>query len=95
MNIKHLMAMRTQLDAIQIQLDAMIDEQLNAGSVNKEVGCKHQRTIDVSTMGEQRKFFCKDCGKTLPMLMNHNPLETIDRDVEQDGTLTCANEGGT
>jgi hypothetical protein len=64
MNVKHLMAMRTQLDAIQIQLDAMIEEQLNAGSVKKEVGCEHKRTVNVSTMGESRQFFCRDCGIT-------------------------------
>jgi len=89
MNIKHLMAMRTQLDAIQIQLDAMIDEQLNAeqlnaGSVNKQVGCKHARIQDISTMGEPRQFFCRDCGIT----KDYEPSE-------QDGTLTRANEGGT
>ena len=89
MNIKHLMAMRTQLDAIQIQLDAMIDEQLNAeqlnaGSVNKEVGCTHARAVDISTMGEPRRFFCRECGIT-------QEYETS----KQDGTLTCANEGGT
>lgn len=82
MNVKHLMAMRTQLDAVQIQLDAMIEEQMNTGSV-KTIGCKHARTVDISTMGEQRQFFCRDCGVTKQY-----------EDSEQDGTLTRANEGG-
>jgi hypothetical protein len=79
MNVKHLMAMRTQLDAVQIQLDAMIEEQINAESVKEKEGCQHKNAVDVSTMGEPRKFFCKDCGITKEYEVS-----------EQDGaTNTC------
>lgn len=82
MNVKTLMALRTQLDAIQIVIDGLIEETLN-GPVKSEQGvCKHDGAVDISTCGNVGKFYCKKC--QTEFYTNHS-----------DGAvLTGANEGG-
>ena len=93
------MAMRTQLDAVQIQLDAMIEEaqqeetqhvdtscsvQGNVGSVVMH-DCQHKKTIDVTTMGSTaRTFLCRSCGSTLHKPF---PLNSMENEQQPDGAI--------
>lgn len=82
MNIKTLMALRTQLDAIQIVIDGLIEEALNGPAKSEQGACAHEGSVDVSTFGNIGKRYCKAC-KT-EFYMNHS-----------DGAaLTGSNEGG-
>jgi hypothetical protein len=81
-NVKTLMALRTQLDAIQIVIDGLIEEALN-GSANSEQGiCKHDGAVSIATFGNPGLKYCKSCG-------------TQYSDHSDGAVLTGANEGGS
>lgn len=80
MMIHTLMALRTALDGIQLQIDGLIaDEQ--ARIAQPTPGCQHAHTQSLATMGHPYHWRCKDCG--------------YENDPQPDGALTGANEGGT
>lgn len=79
MNVKTLMALRTQLDAIQIVLDGLIEDALNGSAQSAQGACTHKGAVDISTCGNAGRFYCKAC----------------QMDYTTDGAvLTGANEGG-
>lgn len=81
MNVKTLMALRTQLDAAQIVIDGLIEEALSGPVKHEPVGCPHDGAINISTCGNIGRFYCKVCRTEYT---NHS-----------DGAvLTGANEGG-
>jgi hypothetical protein len=59
--IRLLMAMRTQLDAIQIQLDHLIEQEQQRGLASVPFSCSHTEKIDLSSMGHQGRWQCKTC----------------------------------
>lgn len=83
MNLKMLMALRTQLDAIQIVVDGLIEAAISEASTDTQGECKHDGAIDVSTFGHVGRKYCKAC--KAEFYANHS-----------DGAvLTGANEGGS
>lgn len=80
MNVKTLMALRTQLDAIQIVVDGLIEETLNGPAKSEQGPCKHEGAISIATMGNPGAKYCKACKS----------------EYTTDGAvLTGANEGGS
>jgi hypothetical protein len=61
MTIRLLMAIRMQLDAVQIQLDHLIEQEQQRAR-EPAGGCAHQNRTDLSVMGQAGRWQCKDCG---------------------------------
>lgn len=81
MNVKTLMALRTQLDAIQIVIDGLIEDALNGPAKSEQGRCKHEGAISIATFGNPGLKYCKACGAQYSN--------------QSDGAvLTGANEGG-
>lgn len=67
MTLKALMAIRTQLDGIQILVDSLIEEaQRHAaapgfGGSGVAIVCPHKQAVDIGVMGNPWRRWCPDC----------------------------------
>lgn len=55
------MALRTQLDAAQIMVDGLITAAQQPAASNAEAPCPHKDSVDVGTMGDPLRKYCRAC----------------------------------